>query len=71
MSTREKDVAHARRTPTESFTNAEHFADGCAHRDRQVVAFLRELALRTGDYRVRAGIIDAMEALERGEHVKP
>ena len=76
MNTREKDYAAAvtvghsgHISPARDMAGA--FADGCTHRDRQVVAFLRKYAadLPAGAHAQRADILACALQIERGEHV--
>jgi hypothetical protein len=66
--TREKDIAAAMRVDRSKGT-AIAFADGCAHRDKQTIAFLEGLLERVvGDERF--GIYFALKAIKLREHVK-
>lgn len=42
------------------------WGDACAHRDRQVIAYLQEIVNMPADE--RPGVYEIMEAIERGEH---
>lgn len=68
--TRDKDLAKAASVGAEHY-NA--FADGCAHRDRQTVAWLRAIANQlagAGRHSNAARLRWAADAIEQGEHVK-
>lgn len=66
--TRERDIAEADKRSRGYWPVADAFADGCAHRDAQTIAFLRELARRFPE---DAELMDIVAArIERGEHVK-
>lgn len=49
---------------------ADTFAAGCAHRDRQTLAFLRELESKAIGGMGWPSVGEAIRRLERGEHVK-
>lgn len=61
---RSEDVEAGRRAGWPRYA----FAEGCAHRDRQTLAFLRA---RARDLRPKAShaVLDLADAIERGEHV--
>ena len=79
--TREKDMEVARGKHGNAYSKLCIFADGCAHRDRQVIAYLRaELAEldeqlaacpRDGLTKTKRAMVERfIETFERGEHVK-
>lgn len=75
---RSKDLSVASASHEHSVTVAEvnAFADGCAHRDKQVASYLRRRAQRVAEvlddadaYEVKE-LLATADAIERGEHVK-
>ncbi len=71
--TREKDMSVAVETGRRARTlpEAYAFADGCAHRDTQIAAFLRAKADAFGPRNYSAAVLLRLMAdeIERGEHV--
>lgn len=71
MTTREKDIAAGAQHGVVATTNPyTSFADGCAHRDRQVIAFLREIRDTTDDEAMAQCAHLLALRIERREHVK-
>lgn len=75
--TRDKDKHAARGAaalfePGQSWSYEEAFADGCAHRDAQLLAFLGRLRgkLATTAVARRSQIDRILSAIIRGEHAK-
>lgn len=70
--TREKDMQHFRLSHPgiRAHDIPEWFADGCAHRDRQVVAFLHAFATACNSEQWRLAAMHFASCIERGEHVK-
>ncbi len=67
--TRDKDRAACKENDS---LNADSFADGCAHRDRQTAAYLRRRAQRThaaGQRDAARELLRAADAITREEHV--
>lgn len=72
--TREKDIAAYQLQGQARVTHAAVWADACAHRDKQVIAFLRERwagsVSRDRQDEVERYLDDMADAIERGEHVR-